>query len=178
MRTGVDSPAQGAQTMRRKAVPHLTDPHQETSMKKHHAFMLLAIMSLTPVAAQAHGAACARPFQTAGSIAMPAGYSGVTAQFTVPAGYRLQIEQISAGLRLPASTDTADFTVGTTVGGAFAWHDLDVAQGYSTLDRKAFGPVTLYADKGTDVRIAIARITASYPAGTARWAVTGCLYAA
>ena len=147
-------------------------------MKMHHAFLLLAVLSLAPVAAQAHGDACPKPFQTSGSIALPAGYSGVTAQFTVPAGYRLQIEQISAGLRLPASTDTADFTVGTTVGGAFAWHDLQVAQGYSNLDRKAYGPVTLYADKGTDVRIAIARITASYPAGTARWAVTGCLYVA
>ena len=147
-------------------------------MKIHPVLLLLAVLSLAPVNAQAHGDACAKPFQTTGTIALPAGYSGVTAQFTVPAGYRLQIEQISAGLRLPASTDTADFTVGTTVGGTFAWHDLQVAQGYSNLDRKAFGPVTLYADKSTDVRIAIARITASYPAATARWAVTGCLYVA
>ena len=68
--------------------------------------------------------------------------------------------------------------VGTSVGGVFAWHDLQVATGYSNLDRKTFGMVTLYADKGTDVRISIARITTSYPAGSARWAVTGCLYVA
>lgn len=147
-------------------------------MKKHRAFLFLAVMSLAPVAAHAHGTICDKPFQTAGTIALPAGFSGVTAQFTVPVGYRLQIEQISAGVRLPAATDTADFNIGTTVGGAFAWHNLQVAQGYSIFDRKTFGPVTLYADKGTDVRIAISRITASNPAGTARWAVTGCLYAA
>lgn len=145
-------------------------------MKRHAAFLSLLALSFLPFAAQAHGDACPKPFQVAGSIALPVGYSGVTAQFSVPAGFRLQIEQISAGMRLPASTDTADFQVGTTVGGAFAWHDLNVANGYSNLDRKAFGPVTLYADKGTDVRISIARITTSYPAGSARWAVTGCLY--
>lgn len=147
-------------------------------MKMHAAFLSLLALSLAPFAAQAHGDACPKPFQATGSIALPAGYSGVTAQFNVPVGYRLQIEQISAGMRLPASTDTADFQVGTTVGGVFAWHDLEVANGYSNLDRKAFGPVTLYADKGTDVRISIARITTSYPAGSARWAVTGCLYVA
>ncbi len=140
--------------------------------------LVLAALMCASFAAQAHGDACPKPFQATGTIALPAGYSGVTAQFTVPVGYRLQIEQISAGFRLPSATDTADFQVGTTVGGIFAWHDLNVAQGYSNLDRKAFGPVTLYADKSTDVRISIARITTSYPAATARWAVTGCLYVA
>lgn len=154
------------------------DGHKDNPMNMHKSFLLLAALCCAPFAVQAHGDACPKPFQATGSIAFPAGYSGVTAQFTVPAGYRLQIEQISAGFRLPAATDTANFTVGTTVGGTFVWHDLEVATGYSDLDRKAFGPVTLYADKNTDVRISIARITASYPATTARWAVTGCLYVA
>ncbi len=139
---------------------------------------MLALLALAPIVAQAHGDACPKPFQIAGTVAFPVGYSGVTAQFTVPAGYRLQIEQISAGLRVGSTTDTADFQVGTTVGGAFAWHDLQVGVGYSNIDRKAYGPVTLYADRGTDVRIAISRITSGYPAATGRWAVTGCLYVA
>ena len=147
-------------------------------MKNHRSFLLLALLALVPVAAQAHGDACPKPFQATGTVAFPAGCSGVTGQFWVPAGYRLQIEQISAGFRLPSATDTADFQVGTTVGGTFAWHDLEVAQGYRVLDRKAFGPVTLYADKGTDVRISIARITSTYTVTTARWTVTGCLYVA
>ena len=147
-------------------------------MKNHRSLLLLALLALAPIAAQAHGDACPKPFQATGTVAFPAGYSGVTGQFWVPAGYRLQIEQISAGFRLPSATDTADFQIGTIVGGTFAWHDLEVAKGYSDLDRKAFGPVTLYADKGTDVRISIARITSTYTATTARWSVTGCLYVA
>lgn len=147
-------------------------------MKNHRSLLLLALLALAPIAAQAHGDACPKPFQATGTVAFPVNYSGVTGQFWIPAGYRLQIEQISAGLRLPSATDTADFNVGTTVGGTFAWHELQVGVGYSNLDRKAYGPVTLYADKGTDVRIAISRITTSYPAATARWTVTGCLYVA
>lgn len=147
-------------------------------MKNHRSLLLLAFLALAPIAAQAHGDACPKPFQATGTVAFPANYSGVTGQFWVPAGYRLQIEQISAGFRLPSATDSADFQVGTTVGGIFAWHDLEVARGYSDLDRKAFGPVTLYADKNTDVRITIARSATTYPATTARWTVTGCLYAA
>lgn len=147
-------------------------------MKNLRSLSLLAVLALSPFVAQAHGDVCAKPFQSGGNIALPAGYSGVTAQFAVPVGYRLQIEQISAGLRLPAATDTADFQVGTTVGGVYAVHDLQVGVGYSNLDRKAYGPVTLYADKDTSVRIFISRITAAYPAGNARWAVTGCLYPA
>lgn len=147
-------------------------------MTLHRSLTLAMLLAFAPFAANAHGDSCPKPFQATGNIALPVGYSGVTAQFTVPAGYRLQIEQISAGLRLPSSSDSADFQVGTTVGGVFAWHDLQVGRGYSDLDRKAFGPVTLYADKSTDVRISIARITTSYPAANARWAVTGCLYAA
>ena len=147
-------------------------------MKHHRPLLLLALLALAPVAAQAHGDACPKPFQATGTVAFPVGYSGVTGQFPVPAGYRLQIEQISAGLRVGSATDTADFQVGTTVGGTFAWHDLAVGVCYSNIDRKAYGPVTLYADKGTDVRIAISRITSGYPAATARWSVTGCLYVA
>lgn len=147
-------------------------------MKNPRSLLLLALLAFAPIAAQAHGDACPKPFQATGTVAIPANYSGVTGQFWVPAGYRLQIEQISAGFRLPSATDSADFQVGTTVGGVFAWHDLQVARGYSDLDRKAFGAVTLYADKNTDVRITIARSAATYPATTARWTVTGCLYVA
>lgn len=147
-------------------------------MKMFRSLSLFSLLAVAPFAAQAHGDACPKPFQATGTMALPAGYSGVTAQFSVPAGYRLQIEQVSAGMRVPATTDRADFQIGTTVGGVYAWHDLEVADGYSVIDRKAFGPVTLYADKGTEVRLALSRITTSYPAGTARWAVTGCLYVA
>ncbi len=98
-------------------------------MKNHRSFLLLALLALAPVAAQAHGDACPKPFQATGTVAFPADYSGVTGQFWVPAGYRLQIEQISADFRLPSATDTTDFQAGTTVGGNFAWHDLEVAQG-------------------------------------------------
>lgn len=147
-------------------------------MKPRNVACLAAILALSPGIVQAHGDACANPFQTSGSIAIPANYSGVTAQFVVPAGYRLQIEQVSANTRLPANTDRANFQIGTTVGGNYAVHNLDVAVGYAESDRKAFGPVTLYADKGSIVRIFITRLTASYPAGSASWAVTGCLYPA
>jgi hypothetical protein len=84
-------------------------------MKNHRSFLLLALLALAPAAARVHGDACPKPFQATGMVAFPAGYSGVSGQFRVPAGYRLQIEQISAGLRLPSATDTADFRVGATV---------------------------------------------------------------
>ena len=147
-------------------------------MTPRNVASLAAILALSPCIVQAHGDACANPFQTSGSIAIPVNYSGVTAQFAVPAGYRLQIEQVGAGIRLPANTDRADFQIATTAGGNYAVHDLEVAEGYAAVDRKAFGPVTLYADPGSTVRIFISRITTSYPAGSARWAVTGCLYPA
>lgn len=147
-------------------------------MKSRNVARLAAILALSPCIVQAHGDACANPFQTSGSIAIPANYSGVTAQFAVPTGYRLQIEQVSANIRLPANTDRADFQIGTTAGGNYAAHNLEVAAGYAESDRKAFGPVTLYADKGSTVRVFISRITTSYPAGSATWAVTGCLYPA
>lgn len=134
-------------------------------MKSRNVACLAAILALSPCIVQAHGDACANPFQTSGSIALPA-------------GYRLQIEQVSANMRLPATTDRADFQISTTVGGNYATHNLEIAEGYSALDRKAFGPVTLYADKGSTVRIFISRITTVYPAGNATWAVTGCLYPA
>lgn len=146
-------------------------------MKFFHV-TLAAALALSPCLARAHGDACAKPFQTSGSLAVPANYSGVTGQFTVPAGYRLQIEQVSANIRLPSSTDRADFQIGTTVGGAFAVHNLAVADGYTVFDRKAYGSVTLYADKGSIVSVYITRQGASYPAITAGWVVTGCLFPA
>ncbi|MBW8850127.1 MAG: hypothetical protein JF600_05050 [Xanthomonadales bacterium] len=147
-------------------------------MKSRNVACLAVILALSPCIVQAHGDACANPFQTSGSIAIPVNYSGVTAQFAVPAGYRLQIEQGSANMRLPLNTDRADFQIGTTVGGNYAVHNLDVAEGFAASDRKAFGPVTLYADKGSIVRIFISRIATNSPAGSATWAVTGCLYPA
>jgi hypothetical protein len=147
-------------------------------MKRFDTWYLLALLFCMPMVAQAHGDACAKPFQTSGSIALPVGFSGVTAQFSVPTGYRLQIEQISGSVRLASNTDRATFQVGTTVGGAFAWHELAVAEGFGAIDRKTFGSVTLYADRSTDVRISIGRISPSNPATNAIWAVTGCLYPA
>jgi hypothetical protein len=139
---------------------------------------LAAALALSPCLAHAHGDACAKPFQTSGSLAVPANYSGVTGQFTVPAGYRLQIEQVSGSIRLASTTDRADFQIGTTVGGTFGVHDLAVAEGYSVIDRKTYGVVTLYADKASIVSIYISRMGSSYPATSARWTVTGCLFPA
>ena len=147
-------------------------------MKSHNVLRLAAVLALSPCLAHAHGDACANPFQTAGSLAVPANYSGVTGQFTVPAGYRLQIEQVSGSIRLASTTDRADFQIGTTVGGTFGVHDLAVAEGYAVIDRKTYGPVTLYADKATIVSLYISRIGSSYPATTARWTVSGCLFPA
>ncbi len=147
-------------------------------MKKILVLSLLAFFAFAPIAARAHGDACPKPFQATGSIAVPVNYSGVVAQFPVPAGYRLQIEQVSARMRLSLNSDRAYFQLGTTTGGVFAYHELEVAQGYSSIDWKALGPVTLYADKSTDVRVYFTRMGSSYPATTGSWTVSGCLFAA
>ena len=147
-------------------------------MKKFLVLSLLALSAVVPIAARAHGDACPKPFQATGNIAMPLNYSGVVAQFPVPAGYRLQVEQVSARMRLSLNTDRAYFQLATTTGGVFAYHELEVAQGYSTIDWKTFGPVTLYADKGTDVRVYFTRTGTTYPATTGFWTVSGCLFAA
>ncbi len=150
----------------------------KSRIKSGIVFPFAAALALSPWLARAHGDACDKPFQTFGSLAVPANYSGVTGQFTVPAGYRLQIEQVSANIRLALNTDRADFQIGTTVGGTFAVHNLAVAEGYALIDRKAYGPVTLYADKGSVVSIYVTRQGTSYPATTAGWVVTGCLFPA
>lgn len=147
-------------------------------MKSRNVLWLAAALALSPCLAQADGDVCDKPFQTSGSLAVPTNYSGVTGQFTVPAGYRLQIEQVSGSIRLASTTDRADFQIGTTVGGTFGVHDLAVAEGYAAIDRKTYGPVTLYADKATIVSIYISRTGSSYPATTARWTVSGCLFPA
>lgn len=81
-------------------------------------------------------------------------------------------------MRLSLNTDRADVQIGTTLGGAFAVHNLAVAEGCALIDRKAYGLVTLYADKGTAVSLYITRQGTRYPATTAGVGVTGCLFPA
>ena len=65
--------------------------------------------------------------------------------------------------------------LGAAVGDRAAEHDQVEPVSYTHLD---VYKRQLYADKGSTVRIFISRITTSYPAGSATWAVTGCLYPA
>ncbi len=149
-------------------------------MKTPAFFSLLSIAAMLALVAshdaQAHGDRCNLPFQTSGTIVLEPGFSGSVGQFSVPAGFRLQIEQVSAEIRLVATTDRAGFTIGTVAGGAFAWHNLRSEDGFGAIDRQTSGPVTLYADAKTDVKIAISRISDTTVQANGRYTLTGCLY--
>ena len=126
--------------------------------------------------AAAHGSACARPFQHAGTVVLRAGYSGAVGEFAVPAGKRLQIEYVSAGLRLSNNDGRGAFAIGTSAGGTFAWHPLPVQVGYALSDRQASTAVALYADAGSLVKLEINRASGTALAAVGRYAVTGCLF--
>lgn len=128
--------------------------------------------------ASAHGTYCANPFQRAGTAVLRAGYGGAVAEFPVPAGYRLQIEYVSAGLRHASNDARGAFGIGTWAGGNFAWHPLPILTGYALSDRMASQPVALYADGGSLVKIEVSRASGTNVEATGRYAVTGCLYPA
>lgn len=140
------------------------------------ACLLPSLLLATP--AFAHGASCATPFQTAGSVLLKPGYSGVVGEFAVPTGYRLQIEYVSAGVRLGTADGRAAFSIATTAGGTSAWHPLPIQAGYTVVDRQTSGEVALYADARSLVKIEVDRGTDTAQETTGRYAVTGCLYPA
>jgi hypothetical protein len=137
---------------------------------------LLAVAALSSQAASAHGSSCAKPFQYAGTVALNPGYGGAVGEFTVPAGYRLQIEYVSAGLRMGTNEGRAAFAIGTWAGQTFAWHPLPILTGYALSDRMASNEVSLYADAGTLVKVEINRASSTSVLVYGRYAVTGCLY--
>jgi hypothetical protein len=75
------------------------------------------------------------------------GQNQVETDFNVPAGKRLVIEYVSAGI----AAGTGRVTVETIAGGNLAaWYFLSQASPPST---RGFFPTTIYADPGTPVRI-------------------------
>lgn len=148
---------------------------------KSSLFLSLALLSAAAVfapAAQAQSAYCAKPFQHYGSVVLNQGYSGAIGDFTVPAGYRLKIEYVSAGLRLSTNDGRSAFAILTTAGGASTWHSLPILTGYALNDRMTSSAVSLYADPGTAVRVEINRNSGTNLIGYGRFSVTGCLYPA
>ncbi|TDK23456.1 hypothetical protein E2F46_11085 [Luteimonas aestuarii] len=126
--------------------------------------------------ALAHGTFCAQPFQHAGTVTVQVGYSGVVGQFPVPAGKRLQVEYVSAGLRMSTNEGRGAFAIGTRVNGVYASHPLPILTGYALSDRMTSSQVSLYADPGSYVSVEINRATGTNVAAVGRFVVTGCLY--
>ena len=147
----------------------------------HHKWQgSLLVCLFLPMAGQAvaHGVECGHPFQYAGTVNLAAGNSGSVGEFTVPAGQRLQIEYVSAGIRLSTADGIAAFSVGATAHGVFAWHPLPILRGYAAVDRLTSGVVLLYADAGSLVKLEINRGSggSAAQAGIGQFAVSGCLY--
>lgn len=138
------------------------------------ALALASACVATP--ALAHGTFCAQPFQHAGTVTLQVGYSGAVGQFQVPAGKRLQIEYVSAGLRMSTNEGRGAFTIGTRLNGVFGSHPLPILTGYALSDRMASTQVSLYADPGSFVTVEINRGTGTNLPAVGRFTVTGCLY--
>ena len=149
-------------------------------MKNHLSLSLALLLAAGAMSheASAHGTACAKPFQYAGNVYIPVNYSGYTGEFAVPAGYRLQIEYISAGFRMTTNDGRASFAVSTMVGGVTSWQKLPTEVGYALSDRMTTGPVTLYADANSWVRLSFNRASGYTVATTGTYTFTGCLYPA
>lgn len=145
-------------------------------MKTRLRIGLLAAALLATSTVSAHGSSCAKPFQHAGTVALNPGYGGAVAEFAVPAGYRLQIEYVSAGLRMGTNEGRGAFAIGTWAGQAFAWHSLPILTGYALSDRMTSSQVSLYADAGSLVKVEINRASSTGVLAYGRYAVTGCLY--
>ena len=145
-------------------------------MKTQLLVAVLATASFFATDAYAHGTSCAKPFQHAGTVALNPGYSGSVGEFTVPAGYRLQIEYVSAGLRMGTNEGRGAFAIGTWAGSTFAWHPLPILTGYALSDRMTSSQVSLYADAGSLVKVEINRASNTNVLAYGRYAVTGCLY--
>ena len=140
------------------------------------ALFAVALLAVS-LQAQAAGFRCLKPFQANGTVSFPLrGGAQGTASFPVPAGYRLQIEHVSAEVSVPTSTGRASFAILTTAGGTAAWQTLPILEGSSLLDRQTSGVVSLYADAGSSVRIEIARTSSLWGiGGRGLYNVSGCL---
>jgi hypothetical protein len=84
-----------------------------------------------------------------------------TTSFTVPAGKRLVIEQVSGSAFIDTAGEVVEFSVATTTNGTYARHRLAFfpignAGGY-TKGYTASQSVTLYADENTEVVLAADR---------------------
>jgi hypothetical protein len=119
-----------------------------------------------------------QPFQTEVSITVPDTFGGENGAFTVPTGFRLVIEQISAIGFLP-SGQKAVFEVFTQINGATSGtpHHL-VANSRGSFGGQdlfeACQQTRLYADPGTQVLARIDR-DLSTGTGTARFSISGYL---
>lgn len=96
------------------------------------------------------------PFQHELRFTTPDGFSEFTDQFTVPAGKRLVLEQVSAVAAPPVGQIVRYFSLRTTANGVFAFHTVPAAfNGF--VDFTGCQQVRLYADAGTDVKLSSPR---------------------
>lgn len=141
-------------------------------MRRILALNLLLAAAGAIALAPAH--ACTRPLQQSGVVQIPAGMMNAIAYVPVPRGYRYRVEYVSASVRLRAAGEFSDFNVGVWSGVSRIDHTLPSLPGFTQLDRKTSGPVTFYADPGTQVQVSLVRGDAS-AASTGHYAISGCL---
>jgi hypothetical protein len=96
------------------------------------------------------------PFQMELRFDTPDGFSEFTAEFEVPAGKRLVLEQVSGVSTPPFGQTIRYFSLRTTVAGEFAFHTIPVTfNGF--VDWVGCQQVRLYADPGTLVKLSAPR---------------------
>lgn len=146
--------------------------------RKHLLAGLVLATGFAAAPAFAHGDYCAKPFQYAGTVVLKAGYAGNVGEFAIPKDMRLQIEYVSAGLRMSTNDGRGAFAIGTIAGGTFGWHPLPIETGYALSDRQTSDEVKLYADPGSLVKIEFNRASGTNVDAVGRYTVTGCLFKA
>lgn len=146
-------------------------------MKRKAAFASLVFASAGLVApASAHGTRCGQPFQHFALLTLRTGVSNTDLGFKVPEGKQLQIEYVSAAVRLPSTESRSFFGVGTTAGGVFGWHPLPSQPSHGPNERQTSAMVSLYADGGTTVMFDIGYGSSPDADVLAQYTVTGCLF--
>jgi hypothetical protein len=126
----------------------------------------MRLRSTIPVAVLILGAAGAalaeEPFQAKVSLTIPAGVlEDCPALATVPAGKRLTIEYVAAGLKAPIGQKPWLQMIGTTLGGVHAFHMLNTETTGFQNNYVVAQPVRLYADPGTSVGFCFHRTTSN-----------------
>lgn len=113
---------------------------------------------------------CPRPFVRRGSVVLRPGFSGATGEFLSPTDAILRIDRVRTTLRAPGLRASA---VGATTGRTFAWVPMTIVDGSGRFPTPG-GPSTVYADRGTLVKIEINR-NATTTAATGDYVLDGCL---